>query len=64
MLEIWNNSDFYENKVCVLPKYLDQKVAKFYLKCLIVELKELNKYQADYIGVKFIGTYKPKYYIC
>jgi adenosylhomocysteinase len=45
----------------MLPKHLDQKVAKLYLKRLSVELEELNKDQADYIGVKFKGTYKPRY---
>ena len=51
-----------ENKVYMLPKYLDEKVAKLHLKRLGVELEELNKDQADYIGVKVEGPYKPNYY--
>jgi S-adenosylhomocysteine hydrolase len=51
-----------ENKVYVLPKYLDEKVAKLNLKRLVVELEEINKDQADYTGVKVEGLYKPNYY--
>jgi len=50
-----------ENKVYMLPKYLDEKVDKIYLKRLGIELEELNKDQADYIGVKEEGLYKPNY---
>ena len=61
-LELWNNSDSYENKVYMLPKHLDEKVAKLHLKRLGVELEILEKDQADYIGVKVEGPYKPEYY--
>ena len=61
-IELWNNSEHYEKKVYVLPKHLDEKVAKLHLKRLGVELEELNKEQADYIGVKVEGPYKPEYY--
>ena len=61
-IELWSNSDSYENKVYMLPKYLDEKVAKLHLKRLGVELEELNKDQAEYIGVKVEGPYKPEYY--
>lgn len=61
-LELWNNSDKYENKVYMLPKHLDEKVAKLHLKKIGVELEELTKDQADYIGVKVEGPYKPEHY--
>ena len=61
-LELWNNSDKYENKVYMLPKHLDEKVAKFHLKHIGVELEDLSKEQADYIGVDKKGPYKPDYY--
>ena len=61
-LELWNNKDAYENKVYMLPKHLDEKVAKLHLEKIGVELTELRKDQADYIGVKQEGPYKPEYY--
>ena len=61
-LELWNNTDRYENKVYMLPKYLDEKVARLHLSKIGVELEELRKDQADYIGVKVEGPYKPEYY--
>jgi adenosylhomocysteinase len=61
-LELWNNRDAYENKVYMLPKHLDEKVAKLHLAKIGVELTELRKDQADYIGVKIEGPYKPEYY--
>ena len=61
-LELWLNTDSYENKVYMLPKHLDEKVAKLHSNRLGVELEELNKDQADYIGVKVEGPYKPEYY--
>jgi adenosylhomocysteinase len=57
-LELWNNSDKYENKVYTLPKYLDEKVARLHLDKIGVELDELSKEQADYIGVAVEGPYK------
>ena len=61
-LELWLNSDKYENKVYMLPKHLDEKVAKLHLDKLGVELEELSKEQADYIGVNSKGPFKPEYY--
>ncbi len=61
-IELWTNIDNYENKVYMLPKELDEKVAKLHLKKIGVELTELRKDQADYIGVKQEGPYKPEHY--
>ncbi|MEM6320347.1 MAG: adenosylhomocysteinase [Bacteroidota bacterium] len=61
-LELWNNSDKYENKVYMLPKHLDEKVARLHLAKIGVELEELSKDQADYIGVTTEGPFKPEYY--
>ncbi len=61
-LELWENSDKYENKVYMLPKHLDEKVARLHLSKIGVELEELSKDQADYIGVKQEGPFKPEYY--
>jgi len=61
-IELWNNSDSYENDVYMLPKHLDEKVAKLHLAKIGVELTELREDQAAYIGVKVNGPYKPEYY--
>jgi len=61
-LELWNNTDAYENDVYMLPKHLDEKVAKLHLAKIGVELTELSKDQADYIGVNVEGPYKPEHY--
>ncbi len=61
-IELWSNFSNYENKVYMLPKHLDEKVAKLHLKKLGVELEELNAEQAKYIGVNVDGPYKPDYY--
>ena len=61
-LELWKNSDNYENKVYMLPKNLDEMVAKLHLEKLGVELEELSEEQAKYIGVQVNGPYKPEYY--
>ena len=61
-IELWNTPEKYENKVYMLPKHLDEKVAALHLKHLGVELEELSKDQADYIGVTVEGPYKPEYY--
>ena len=61
-IELWLNSDKYDNKVYMLPKYLDEKVAALHLDHLGVELESLSKDQADYIGVTVKGPYKPDYY--
>jgi adenosylhomocysteinase len=61
-LELWNNSDNYKNEVYMLPKHLDEKVALLHLAKIGVELESLSNDQADYIGVKVEGPYKPEYY--
>ena len=61
-IELWENSDNYENKVYVLPKHLDEKVAILHLEKLGVELTQLNQEQADYIGVKVDGPFKSEEY--
>ncbi len=61
-LELWENSSNYKNEVYMLPKHLDEKVARLHLTKIGVELEELRKDQADYIGVKVEGPYKPEYY--
>jgi adenosylhomocysteinase len=61
-IELWNNADAYEKKVYMLPKHLDEKVAKLHLAKIGVELTELSKDQADYIGVTQEGPYKPEHY--
>ena len=61
-LELWENSDKYDNDVYMLPKALDEKVARLHLAKIGVELEELSTDQADYIGVKVEGPYKPEHY--
>ena len=61
-MELWQNSEKYENKVYMLPKHLDEMVARLHLAHLGVELDELTEEQAAYIGVKKEGPYKPDYY--
>ncbi|MCS6905124.1 MAG: adenosylhomocysteinase [Bacteroidia bacterium] len=61
-IELWQNSEKYENKVYVLPKHLDEKVARLHLEKLGVELEVLTEEQARYIGVNPEGPYKPDYY--
>jgi adenosylhomocysteinase len=61
-IELWQGSDKYENKVYMLPKHLDEKVAALHLDHLGVELEELSSEQAKYIGVATKGPYKPDYY--
>ncbi len=61
-IELWKDSDKYGNDVYMLPKHLDEKVAKLHLSRLGAELTELKEYQADYIGVTVEGPYKPEYY--
>ena len=61
-IELWHNSKNYENKVYMLPKNLDEMVAKLHLDKLGVELEDLSEEQAKYIGVKVNGPYKPEYY--
>ena len=61
-LELWENVGKYDNKVYMLPKHLDEKVARLHLAKIGVELEELRKDQADYIGVPVEGPFKPEYY--
>ncbi len=61
-IELWENAQSYENKVYVLPKNLDEKVATLHLKKLNVRLTELTKEQADYISVSQAGPFKPDHY--
>ncbi len=61
-LELWMNTDKYENKVYVLPKHLDEKVARLHLAKVGVELEELTDFQANYIGVPKNGPYKSDAY--
>ena len=61
-IELWENSVNYENKVYVLSKHLDEKVAVLHLEKLGVELTQLNQEQADYIGVKVEGPFKSEEY--
>ncbi len=62
-LELWTNTKAYEaQKVYMLPKHLDEKVAMFHLEKIGVELETLSKEQADYIGVQVEGPYKPEHY--
>ena len=61
-LELWEKSEEYNNEVYMLPKHLDEKVAKLHLAKIGVELEELSKEQAEYIGVTQEGPYKPEYY--
>ena len=61
-IELWQNPDKYENKVYVLPKSLDEKVARLHLNKLSVELEKLTPEQAKYINVPVDGPYKPDHY--
>ncbi|WP_422089548.1 adenosylhomocysteinase [Tenacibaculum ovolyticum] len=61
-IELWTNRDAYENEVYMLPKHLDEKVAKLHLAKIGVELTELREDQASYIGVTVEGPYKPEHY--
>ncbi|WP_235297252.1 adenosylhomocysteinase [Portibacter marinus] len=61
-IELWENAGNYNNEVYMLPKHLDEKVARLHLEKIGVELEELSKEQADYIGVKPEGPFKPEYY--
>ena len=61
-LELWTNTDSYENKVYVLPKHLDEKVARLHLSKIGVVLDELTTKQSDYLGLPKEGPYKPEMY--
>ncbi len=61
-LELWRDSDKYENKVYMLPKKLDEEVARLHLDQLGVKLTKLTSEQAEYLGVPVEGPYKPDHY--
>jgi len=61
-IELWENHKSYKNEVYTLPKHLDEKVARLHLSKIGVELEELSKDQATYIGVDVQGPFKPEYY--
>ena len=61
-MELWVNGDDYDNQVYVLPKHLDEKVAKLHLERIGARLTELSKEQAEYIGVDRAGPFKPDHY--
>jgi adenosylhomocysteinase len=61
-IELWNNHDKYENKVYVLPKHLDEKVARLHLSKIGVVLDELTEEQSAYLGISKNGPFKPEMY--
>ena len=61
-IELWQKPDEYKNEVYVLPKHLDEKVARLHLEKLGVNLTQLTEFQADYINVSVDGPYKPDHY--
>ena len=61
-IELWTNNKNYENKVYVLPKHLDEKVARLHLSKIGVELDVLTKDQADYLGIPLSGPFKSEHY--
>lgn len=61
-LELWNNADSYEKKVYVLPKHLDERVARLHLDKLGVKLSRLSEEQSDYLGIPAEGPFKPDHY--
>lgn len=61
-IELWESSTKYKNEVYVLPKHLDEQVARFHLQKVGATLTELSAEQASYIGVKPMGPYKPEHY--
>ena len=61
-IELWKNADKYQKQVYMLPKTLDEKVARLHLKKIGVELDTLSKSQADYLSISAEGPFKPEYY--
>ena len=61
-IELFTKTDEYDKQVYVLPKHLDEKVARLHLDALGVRLTELTKEQAEYLGVDVAGPYKPDHY--
>jgi len=61
-IELWKHGEKYRNQVYVLPKHLDEKVARLHLARIGVDLTQLTRKQAEYIGVPVEGPYKPEHY--
>ncbi len=61
-IDLWANKDFYDPKVYILPKKLDEEVARLHLEKIGVKLTRLTQDQADYLGVRMDGPYKPEHY--
>ncbi len=61
-IDLWANKDAYENRVYILPKKLDEEVARLHLEKIGVKLTKLTQEQADYLGVPVEGPYKPEHY--
>ena len=61
-MELWNNTDQYKNQVYVLPKHLDEKVARLHLEKIGAKLTELTTEQSEYLGLDKKGPFKPDYY--
>jgi adenosylhomocysteinase len=61
-IELWVHNNRYENKVYMLPKHLDEKVARLHLEKIGAKLTKMSKEQSDYIGVNQSGPYKPDHY--
>ena len=61
-IDLWKNKDSYEAKVYILPKKLDEEVARLHLEKIGVKLTTLTREQADYLGVPVEGPYKPDHY--
>ena len=61
-IELWEHHDQYDNKVYMLPKHLDEQVARLHLEKIGVELEDLSEAQAKYIGVEQQGPFKPEHY--
>ncbi|MEP6677423.1 MAG: adenosylhomocysteinase, partial [Ferruginibacter sp.] len=61
-IELWVNTDKYENQVYVLPKHLDEKVARLHLAKIGVVLDELTNEQSAYLGISKEGPFKPEHY--
>ncbi len=61
-IELWKNGDDYKNEVYILPKHLDEKVARLHLDRIGVKLTTLDPAQAAYIGVNPDGPFKPEHY--
>ncbi|MDC0162474.1 adenosylhomocysteinase, partial [Paracoccaceae bacterium] len=61
-IELWTKGTEYKNEVYILPKHLDEKVARLHLDRIGVNLTELSDDQADYIGVSSEGPFKPEHY--